>query len=223
MRCASARKLISESLDEAPRADRAAKLKDHLAACPDCLRFADDFESIVREAGRLPVLEPSGEVWTKIVAGLRTSRSAAPAAPRFAGRRRLALAAACSVIVLAAGVVIGLRDRTGAAAAKRGSVEFAMAKLKEAQAYYEKAIGALSEAVRAREKDIAPGLAEVFERNLEGLDQSIRVCRQMVNKSPDDPTARTCLLTAYREKVNLFEDVMGLGPASGGRTKTTTL
>lgn len=223
MRCASAGRLISENLDEPLRPDRAAGLKKHLAACPACRSLAGDFESIVREAGRLPALEPSAGVWPKIVAGVRASGNAAPERAGFGARWRFALAAACSLILVGAGVWIGVRHRTAEAAVERGSVGFAMAKLREAQAYYEKAIGALSEAVRAREKAMAPGLAEVFERNLEGLDQSIRVCRQMVGRNPEDVTARTCLLTAYREKVNLLEDAMGVGPAAGGRTKATTL
>jgi predicted anti-sigma-YlaC factor YlaD len=223
MRCASARKLISESLDEAPRAARAAALKEHLAACPDCRSFAGDLESIVREAGRLPALEPSGRVWPSIAAGVRASKAVETAPSGFAVRWRFALAAASSLIILGAGLIIGLQHRRTAGAGERGSVEFAMAKLKEAQAYYEKAIGALSEAVRSQENALAPELAEVFERNLEGLDQTIQVCRQMVTRSPDDPTVRAYLLTAYREKVSLFEEIMGLGPSSGAKTKAATL
>jgi predicted anti-sigma-YlaC factor YlaD len=223
MRCASARKLISESLDETPRANRAADLKEHLEGCPDCRSFAADLESIVGEAGRLPALEPSARLWPRIAAGVRAVKAAEPAASGFPVRWRFALAAASALIIIGAGLTIGLRHRGAAGVQERGSVEFAMAKLKEAQAYYEKAIGALGEAVRSQESALAPELAEVFERNLEGLDQTIQVCRQTVSRNPNDLTARAYLLTAYREKVSLFEEIMGLGPSSGAKTKAATL
>jgi hypothetical protein len=44
-----------------------------------------------------------------------------------------------------------------------------------------------------------------------------------VSRSPDDPTVRAYLLTAYREKVSLFEEIMGLGPSSVAKTKAATL
>lgn len=223
MKCASARKSINESLDEAVRPDRAAVLKEHLAKCGECRRFARDLESIVGEARNLPVLEPSRQAWPKIAAGVRASKTEEAAPSRVAVRWRYGLAAASALVVLAVGLIIGLQHRRSAGVGDRGSVEFAMAKLKEAQRYYEKAIGALSEAVRSRERCLAPELADVFECNLEGLDQTILVCRQMVNRSPDDPAVRTYLLTAYREKVSLFEEIMGIGPSSGAKTKATTL
>ena len=223
MRCASAKRLISESLDEALRPGRAAALKDHLAKCGECRRLAADLESIVSGARRLPVLEPSGPVWQKIAAGVRASGAGATPPAGFAVRRRYALAAASLLAVLGAGLIIGLQLRRAAGTRERGSIAFSMAKLKEAQTHYEKAIGALSQAVRSREGRLAPELAEVFERNLAGLDQSIQVCRQMVSRSPDDLSVRAYLLTAYREKVSLFEEIMGLGAPARTSEKPTTL
>jgi hypothetical protein len=223
MRCASARRLINDGLDEALRPDRAADLKRHLAVCPGCRAFARDLESIVGQAGKLPGREPSGRVWQKIASGVRTPGVEEPATPVQAFRWRYALAAASALVVIGAGLIIGLQHRRPAAVPGRGSAAFTMAKLKEAQTYYEKAIGALSEAVRSQESSLTPGLADVFERNLAGLDQTIQVCRQMVDRSPDDPVIRAYLLTAYREKVNLFEEIVGLGRQPDDRIKTTTL
>ena len=225
MRCASARRMISDGLDVGLRPGRAAELKKHLAVCPGCRDFARDLESIVGEAGKLPGYEPSGQVWQKVVSGVRTSRrdEAIPTARAF--RWRYALAAGSALVVIVAGLIIGLQNRRGpgVSVSDRGSAAFTMAKLTEAQSYYEKAIGALSEAVRSQQSRLTPGLAEVFERNLAGLDRTIQVCRQMVDRSPDDPELRAHLLAAYREKVNLFDEIVDAGRSPRDRIKTTTL
>ena len=225
MRCASARRMISDGLDGALRPARAAELKKHLAGCPGCRDFARDLASIVGEAGKLPGYEPSGQVWQKVIAGVRTARRDEAVPPARAFRWRYALAAGSALVVIAAGLIIGLQNRRspGVSASGRGSAAFTMAKLREAQAYYEKAIGALSEAVRSQESSLSPGLAEVFERNMAGLDRTIQVCRRMVDRSPDDPVIRAYLLTAYREKVDLFENIMGFGRPPGGQARSTTL
>jgi anti-sigma factor RsiW len=215
--------LISDGMDGELRADAEGRLGKHLSGCPECRAFARDLESIAGGVRNLPGIEPSARVWQKIVSGIRLPviEEAAPA-PR-AVRWRFALAAASALAVIGAGLVIGLQHRRAAGLPDRGSAAFTMAKLKEAQSYYEKAIGALNEAAQSGETVLAPGLAEVFERNLAGLDRTIQVCRQMVDRSPDDPVIRAYLLSAYREKVSLFEEIMSLGRPSGDKIKTTTL
>jgi predicted anti-sigma-YlaC factor YlaD len=226
MRCTSARRLINDSLDGALRPDRAADLTKHLAGCPACRAFARDLESIVGQAGKLPGLEPSGRVWQKIVSGIRTPRIEEAVRPARAFGWRYALAAASALVIIGSGLFIGLQYRRAAVppgVPERGTAAFTIVKLKEAQVYYEKAIGALSEAVRSQESGLEPGLADVFERNLAGLDRTIQVCRQMVDRNPDNPVLRAHLLTAYREKVNLFEEIVGVGRAPGNQLKPTTL
>jgi anti-sigma factor RsiW len=226
MRCASARRLINDSLDGPLPAEKTAGLKRHLEQCPECRAFGSELESIVGEAGQLPRLEPSAKAWPRIAAGVRPSRiEEAPAAPRIV-RWRYALAAGSVLGLIGAGLFIGLQYRRAAVSSsvpERGTAAFTMAKLKEAQAYYEKALVALTEAVRSQEGGLEPALADVFERNLAGLDRTIQVCRQMVDGDPDDPMLRAHLLTAYREKVSLFEAIVGIGRRPGDEIKTTTL
>jgi predicted anti-sigma-YlaC factor YlaD len=218
--------LINDSLDGPPGPDKAAGLTKHLGQCQECRAFARELESIVGEAGKLPGLEPSAKVWPKIAAGVRPSRiEEAAAAPRIV-RWRYALAAGSFLGLIGAGLFIGLQYRRAAVSSsvpERGTAAFTMAKLKEAQSYYEKAIVALSEAVRSQEGGLEPALANVFERNLAGLDRTIQVCRQMVDRDPDDLVLRAHLLTAYREKVSLFEEIVGVGRTPADRIKTTTL
>jgi tetratricopeptide (TPR) repeat protein len=125
-------------------------------------------------------------------------------------------------MIIGGGILVGLRWRGGTAGAPEGSVEFTLAKLKEAQAYYEKAVSALSEAVRSRKEGMDPHLAEAFRQNLESIDATIQTCQQIVRNDPDNLSARNYLLAAYRDKVSFLEEVMGLKtPYAGAETGIT--
>jgi len=232
MKCAAAQELISDSLDGILAQDREAELKVHLEGCRDCRELARDFASIVQGAKGLASYEPSAAVWPKIAAEVREARPGATAGTR---ERRSWLgtfwkpvgwvyaAAAALILVVAAGVVIRQKPWSTAGAAKDRSVGFTLAKLEEAQGYYEKAIQALSEAVKFQENNMDPRLADVFSRNLAAMDDTIQSCRQIIQEDPDNLTVRAYLLTAYREKVNFLEDVMGAGRSAARDKSETTL
>ena len=226
MRCAPARRLISDGLDEALRPDRAASLSRHLEGCPECRAFARDLGALADEAGRLPAAEPSEEAWRKIAAGVRAARAGETASAPRLGRWRYALAAASLLGLVGAGIVIGLRFRRGATTADlpgRGTAAYTLAKIREAQDHYERALAALGEAARGGPGELEPVLAYAFAQNLAGLDRTIEVCRRMVEENPDDLVFRAHLLAAYREKVSLVEMIVGFGRAPHIEIKTTTL
>lgn len=232
MKCSTARQWISDYVDGELGLEREKTLRDHLDACAECRGLVRDFQKISREARDLPSLEPSPSAWSKIAAGLRESKREAPASREKRPGRipwlwpspalRYALASLLALAVLG-GIIIGLKPWRGLVQPGEKSFEYTLAKLKEAQRYYEKAIAALEEAVEAQENGLNPRLAEVFKRNLEAMDQTIQACRQMVRRDPDNLTVRTYLLTAYREKVSFLEDYMGLKKASARETAGTTI
>jgi tetratricopeptide (TPR) repeat protein len=133
--------------------------------------------------------------------------------------------AAAGVLVfgVVGGLVLRQKPWSSPAAAKKGSVEFTLAKLQEAQGYYEKAIQALSEAARLQEGGMDPRLADVFSRDLAAMDETIQSCRQIIQEDPDNLTARAYLLTAYREKVSFLEEIMEAGRPSFRDKSETTL
>jgi len=231
MRCAKARKLINDDLDGLLTPEKKAALDSHLESCPDCRDLKCDFAAIVEKAKDLPVLEPSPAVWANIAARVRQAEREMPAPVgerkfwaailRPAGLR-YALAAALGLIIIG-GAVAGWKWRTGIARSGDDSVDFTLAKLKEAQVYYEKAVASLSEAVRSQKERMDPRLAEAFQQNLESIDATIRACQQIVRGDPDNLTARNYLLTAYREKVNFLEEMMGLKTAYAGSETGVTL
>ncbi|HUU37071.1 MAG TPA: zf-HC2 domain-containing protein [Candidatus Desulfaltia sp.] len=232
MKCALAQEWISESLDGELGAKREAELKAHLEGCPDCRALARDFAAIVRQAKNLSSAEPSPAVWPRVATAVRESLKEAPAAVpekrdwlgAFWNRAawRYAAAAALALVIVGA-VVIRQKPWRATDSAREGSVEYALAKLQEAQGYYEKAIQSLNEAVQSQDGSLAPQLAEIFKRNLAAMDETILACRRIVERDPGNLTARAYLLTAYREKVDTLEEMMGLERSSAREKAETVL
>jgi tetratricopeptide (TPR) repeat protein len=224
MRCRKAEKLISESLEGLLSGEQEAALRHHLETCAKCRELSLDFEVIIREAKRLPQLDPTPTSWQKISAGVRhQGRPADSLTDGYKGwlpglfhpaRLRYALAAALALVIVGGVLVVEFRSRQVDLAAQKGSVEFTLAKLEEAQRYYEKAIKALNEAVQSQKNSLDPLLAEVFKDNLGAMDASIQACREMIKKDPDNLAARSYLLTAYREKVSFLEQMVAVESAS---------
>ena len=90
----------------------------------------------------------------------------------------------------------------------RNSEGYTLAKLDEAERYYQKAIKSLSEAFAAEKGTMVPQVAEMFEKNLSVIDATIQACRQAVLKEPDDLLARNYLLTAYMDKVSFLDTAL---------------
>lgn len=228
MKCAAAQELISDYVDGSLSPDREAELRAHLESCRDCRELARDFTSIVREAKGLVSLEPSPAVWPRVAAEVREALQEAPAAARekrgwlgafWKPAGWMYAAAAALILVVVGGLVIRQKPWSTVGPSKERSIEFTLAKLQEAQSYYEKAIQSLREAVQSQEGGMEPRLAEVFNRNLTAMDETILACRQIIEQDPDNLTARAYLLTAYREKVNFLEEMMG-AERSAARDKT---
>jgi tetratricopeptide (TPR) repeat protein len=159
----------------------------------------------VREAGKAPA--PAR--W-----GRRPAAAWSPAVLRYA--------AAALILAAAAGLAVMIGPWRGAGN-DEGSVGFTIAKLEEAQRYYEKAIRSLGEAIAAQKDRMNPELAEAFQRNLEAMDATIQACRTFVAKDPENPAVRAYLLSAYREKVSFLEEMMGAERASASAKTETSI
>ena len=213
MRCAKARRLISEHVDGGLNARQGERLRRHLETCSECREVLADFEAIRRDAGSLEAPDPPDRVWLRVKAGLQTAgREPAPAVavPGLAfgpARWRLAATAFAALTLVAGGILVGLRlTRTGRASAD--PERYTLAKLDEAEHYYQLAIKSLSEAFAAGKKDLAPEVAEMFQKNLDVVDVTIQACRAAVVAEPDNIEARDFLLAAYREKMTLLDTVL---------------
>jgi hypothetical protein len=223
MRCRKAQEYVSRSIDGELSERGATRLERHLAACADCRALQADLLRIVHGAAGLAVPEPSEKVWLKIRAGL-TAGQAEPASRRSGDARRPAFGlglpalrtagvAAAALFLVILGVVVGLRLGRPASSAPVGPEareKYTLAKLDEAERFYQQAITSLSEAFAAGKGTLAPQVAELFERNLSVIDTTIQACRRAVLAEPDDLDARNYLLAAYTQKITLLDSALDL-------------
>src|SRR4030042_8975 len=111
----------------------------------------------------------------------------------------------------ASGLVVGLRlGRQDMPMGPDAGEKYTLAKLDEAERYYQQAIKSLSEAFAAEKGGLAPQVVELFDRNLSVIDATIQACRRAVLEEPDDLEARNYLLAAYTQKVTLLDSALDL-------------
>ena len=233
MTCHKSREYISRSIDGDLSERESARLKRHLAACGECRVLSDDLRKIVDGAARLETPQPSERVWLDIRAGL-TREKAAGASGRSEVLRhpafglglpalRYAGVAAVALVLVITGVSIGRRlGRGPVPLGPEAREKYTLAKLDEAERYYQQAIKSLIEAFTAEKGMLAPQVAELFDRNLSVIDTTIQACRRAVLEEPDDLEARNYLLSAYTQKLTLLDSALDLQRGSrdaAGRTK----
>ena len=233
MTCYKSRKYISRSIDGDLSERESARLERHLGACGECRALQADLRKIVDGAARLETPEPSERVWLDIRAGL-TREKPAGAGGRSADLRRPAFGlglpalryagvAAVALVLVITGVSIGRRlGRGPAPLGPEAREKYTLAKLDEAERFYQQAIKSLSEAFTAEKGTLAPQVAELFDRNLSVIDATIQACRRAVLEEPDDLEARNYLLAAYTQKLTLLDSALDVQRGSrdaAGRTK----
>jgi hypothetical protein len=231
MRCRKCREYISRRIDGELAPKEAARLERHLAECDDCRTLARDLERIVDRASGLETPEPSEKVWVNIRTALVTGRAGDERAPRRqpafwlgAPALRYAGAAVLAVALIGTGIVVGLRSgRDKVPASPEARERYTLAKLDEAERYYQQAIKSLSEAFTAGRGTLPREVAEVFDRNLSVVDATIQACRRSVLEAPDDLEARNFLMAAYTQKITLLDSALDLQRENRGATGQKTL
>jgi len=233
MRCRKAQEYISRSVDGELAARQAARLERHLASCGECRALLEDLRKIVGGATELDAPEPSERVWRNI----RTGLAAADVKPLVEGisleprplfglgapALRYAGIAVLAAVLVVSGVIIGTRlGRQGLSVGPEAGEKYTLAKLDEAEGYYQQAIKSLNEAFTSQKGVLAPQVVELFDRNLGVIDATIQACRAAVLAEPDDLQARNYLLAAYTQKVTLLDSALDLqrqGQENGGKGK----
>jgi anti-sigma factor RsiW len=218
MRCRKARIMISEYTDGTLAPRKVAGLEEHLGKCADCRAVLADLRVLVHEARGLETPPVPAEAWSGIRARLRERGAAAARRERaLFGRPRLApaLAALALTAVAAGGVFVGLKlGRRPVVLSPDMQEQATLAKLDEAERYYELAVKSLGEALAGQGGKLSPEVAEMFARNLEVVDVAIQACRKAVRSEPDNVRARDYLLAAYREKIVLLDDLLDMDRAA---------
>lgn len=214
MKCAKAKKFISEYIDCDLDAGKASSLEKHMDACPDCRGMLKDFQQIKQKAKGLAKAKPSGQTWFRIQARLKEKMQAPIPEPRvrflyFPARLRYAVSTAMVLLIVVGAVIIGSRilNREGILNESNGQ-ELALAKIQEAEQHYKLAIKALWEAVQAQQENIDPKVAETFRINLELIDASLADCERAIKSDPSDLESQYYLLAVYKKKAELLDSMI---------------
>ena len=85
----------------------------------------------------------------------------------------------------------------------------------EAENHYQMAIKSLNKNMPDYEAKLPPELAEVFNENLKIIDQSIQVCQAAIREHPDNEAATALLMTCYKKKIELLNEIRNLAMQAG--------
>lgn len=226
MRCSKVKKLISDYIDNELTSKQTEVLEKHLKECPGCRQTLEDFKKIAEKSGKLKEISPPEWSWMRIKAriGSQSKSTQLKLKNRWDWLRTPAfrLTAALLMVAVVAGVVlIGLRSpRNGDMFLflDTGPQKYTIAKLDEAEEHYQKAIKALRDAMASHEKNMDPEIVKVFHKNLELIDASIDACKQVVLENPNSIDSRNYLLTVYKKKVDLLEEMISIN-SNGSRIR----
>lgn len=229
MKCAKAKKLISEYIDNDLDKEKTASLRKHLDMCPECQDLMKDFQQIKQKAKGLKRAEPSGQTWFRVQSRLQERTQSPSSSPRirflfFPAKLRYAVSAALLLCVVAGAVVIGIRigHRGGILDSALSGQEYALAKIKEAEEHYKMAIKALWEAVQAQKENIDPQVAETFRTNLELIDMSLADCKRAIESDPSDVETLYYLLAVYKKKTELLDSMIEVSSAPPQKKESRT-
>lgn len=218
MRCSKVKKMISDYIDNELTSKQTEAMEKHLKECPECRQTMKNFRKIVEKSGKLVEINPPEWSWMRIKAriGSPSKSTQLKFKNRWIWLRTPAfrLTAAILVVAVVTGfVMIGLRSSQNGETflfLDAGSQIYTIAKLEEAEEHYQKAIKALREAMASHEKNMDPEIVKVFHKNLELIDASIEACKQVVLDNPNNIDSRNYLLTVYKKKVDLMEEMISI-------------
>lgn len=223
--------LDGSTLDAAARVAAGAHLRD----CANCAALVTDLRMIVRDAGDLPVLAPSRDLWSGIESRIEspvvslTARitgehpaadlaSPAPALHATAwSARRIAVAASLLVAVTAGATYLAVARfdstlATGAATervtgAARSTAVIAAANRPTAEQTFDREIAVLNNIVRDRRADLDSTTIAVIEKNLIVIDNAIAECKAALARNPASAFLADRLNHAYDSKLQVLRDV----------------
>lgn len=193
-----------------------------------------EIEEIRAAAAKLPVLEPSRDLWPGIEARLGSQvvdiNRHARRKPRaiVVTTRMLASAAAVLMMATAGTTYLVLRDRAPAAAAaavegmvaadplgqpvQEGLVRNASLAVGGEFGAYTQQIDDLQGAIAERRSRLDPATIAVIERNLRVIDAAIEESKQALAKDPASPLLTALLSDALANKVRLLRQAALLPP-----------
>jgi hypothetical protein len=203
-------------------------MEAHRSTCTACDTTVRELEALTTQAGALPGLAPSRDLWSGIAEHIDTPVVALPlvaaAAPPTRARpsrgpsvRWFAVAATLLVAVSSAVTWRIARSRndaptvatsSGAPSADTGNGNGAtVIPVANADVVYEQEITALRTIVNDRFRELDTSTVKVLRRNLEIIDQAINESRAALAKDPNSRVLSTSLDRALASKLTLMRRV----------------
>jgi len=212
--CDDAELLMGDRIDGTLSDTERAMLEAHLAACAVCTELAADLAAIRRDAGSLPTLSPSRDLWAGIEARLDTPVVSLDGRRRGVAERwtsrQVAVAAAVLIAVTAGGTWLaatrsaGLAPQAVPATASAARTELVAVADQKGIATYEGEIGKLHNIIETRRGDLDPATITVLEKNLKLIDQAIAESRAALAADPASAFLAGRLNRAYDTKLELL-------------------
>lgn len=194
------------------------EIQDHLVSCPNCRNLELELTEIKAAARELPLHTPPRALWTRIVNEIELEQAAeampsrARTSPqtwweRLSARRftfslpQMAGAAAMAVCLLVAGIVSYRTpsddlDLTRAQSALLREENHKIAEIERKMA-----------AINERKANWDPVIRANFERQLNQIEESIKLCQQKLEANPKDLAQVQMKLDLYEEKRQFLEDI----------------
>jgi len=209
MKCAKAKKLIGDYMNNELSLQQQELLEQHIKKCPDCRTIFEDFQRIREAAGSLETFNPSDDLRKRILEGIKTEK------PGFRTSRnsirvrfRWAAVAVSALLLLVVGYILLKVNKTQQEISIHNYEEFIIGKLQEAQKHYSMAVKNLVEVASFHYRDMPGEFRDVLQANLRVLDDSISHCRSAVFRNPENLDSHYQLISVYRKKLDFLETMI---------------
>ncbi len=210
--CDDAQALMGDLLDNTLSDTQRAQLDAHLAACEGCCVLAADLAKIRDDAGELPTLTPSRDLWAGIEA-----RIEAPVVSLESPRRRplarwttrqVAAAAAVLIAVTAGGTWLAATRGTGfapqVATTPAPRTQLVAVAVEKGMNAYEGEIASLHNIIESRRGELDSVTVAVLEKNLKIIDRAIAESKAALAADPASAFLAEQLGRAYDTKLELL-------------------
>lgn len=190
-----------ESTDSWMEGERSPALQAHLHGCTSCRSLITDLETIRSIAQEFSEPEAPPRVWAAIQAQIEPAEAASSWRRWFTlGWSRPVLATATLALLIAGAFVLGrdMRNANNDARWTAGTVAATQPIQTNLGNFELHAVSALPD---------NPVINASFHKNLQVVDNYIKLCEKSVREDPQNELARDYLYGAYQQKADLLADM----------------
>lgn len=220
MKCSKAQRLINDHVDNLLEIRDIRNLKNHIQGCPDCRDLLIEMGTIVDNAGEMETVEPSRDLWPEIKRQVLQKNSNSGIRGKslfgdFSIHSRVPAFALSTLLVIIILVPLLYYGFPYIGNQDNDQERIALEHFRIAERHYQSAIEALDRVIESQSVELSPELAAVFKKNLEIIDDSIRICKAAVKEHPENLEANKLLLVCYAKKIEILNEIKDLTLQTG--------